>query len=479
MAICLDLFLVSDRYDAADGQDPRTAEWPPHPGRGFAALRSVADDDELFVLRELERRPPPVVHASAAISVGRSRAYVVTNTLAAGGGNLSHPGRTSGLRERRSAYPQQSRVQFVWTSDDAFDDKSVALLDALARRVPYLGRSTSVVLMGARRVDSVEAPPGLDVFEPVDDGSGDIQLRVPYAGYVDELNVLYEQGHSTWQASDGARARHWYRQVTSHESPLQGSTSASSEATVFRSAYHDLIVLRFIDRRPAGRLTPVFTAALRSMVMGQTANPLPPALHGHGYDGNPHVAYLGLPVCGSPFADGHLVGLAVAIPGMDEAERRRILRGILGPEGRGVVDLRVPGFRSEFTLEYRPDQPLPRSAADWHWTRPSKQWVTATPIVLDRYPKDGDLAAGVLQSVVLSGLPEPALVEVSTAALTSGAVHLAPRELPRRARGRLYCHARLHFDRQVAGPVLAGAGRYFGVGLFQPEASEGDRRASQ
>lgn len=472
MAICLDLFLVADRYDAADGQDPRTVEWPPHPGRGFAALRSVANDDELFVLRNLERRPPPVVHASAAISKGRSRAYVVTNTLAPAGGNLNHPGRTSGLRERRSAFPEHSRVQFIWNSDDAFDDESVALLDTLARRVPYLGRSTSVVLMEAQRVKNVEAPSGLDVFEPVDDGSGEVQLRVPYPGYADELTGLYEQGAPTWQASDGARARHWYRRIENRRGRQQPSPEAP-EGTVFRSAYRDLVLLRFLDRRPSGRLTTTFTAALRSMVMGQTSNPLPPALHGHGYDGNPHVAYLGLPVCGGPFADGHLAGLAVAIPGMDEAERRRILRGILGSHGRNEVELRVPGFRDVFTLEYRPDESRPRSATDWHWMRPAKQWVTATPIVLDRYPKKGDLAAGVLQSVVLSGLPEPALVEVSTAALTTGAVELSPRELPKRARGRLYCHARLTFDQRVAGPVLAGAGRYFGVGLFQPEVDEG------
>lgn len=477
MAICLDLFLVADRYDAADGQDPRTVEWPPHPGRGFAALRSVANDDELFVLRDLESCPPPVVHASAEIFLGRSRAYVVTNTVSAGGGNLSHLGRTSGLRERRSAFPQQSRVQFVWTADEAFDDNSVALLDALARRVPYLGRSTSVVLMGARRVESIEAPPGLQAFEPADDGSGEVQLRVPYPGYIDELNALYEEGSSAWQASDGARARRWYRRAGSDRDQRSTGVEASGES-VFRSAYRDLIALRFVDHRPSGRLTPVFTAALRSMVMGQTANPLPPALHGHGYDGNPHVAYLALPVCGNPFADGHLVGLAVAIPGMEEADRRRILRGILGSKEAGEIQLRVPGFRNNFTLEYLPNERLPRSATDWHWRRPSKHWVTATPIVLDRYPKRGDLASGVLQSVVLSGLPEPALVEVSTSALATGAVELSPRELPKRARGRLYCHARLTFGQQVAGPVLVGAGRYFGVGLFQPETSEGDPSAS-
>lgn len=471
MPLCLDLFLVGDRYDAADGQDPRASEWPPHPARVFSALRSVATNDDLPALRELECLAPPVVHASDAVSEGASRAYVVTNSLASEGGNLSHPGRTSGLRTRRSVVPEQPRVQFVWAPDDAFTAELVATLDELARRVPYLGRSTSVALMSVRQIDEVAVPDGLHRYEPSTDGTGQTQLRVPYPGYVDELNALYDAGLSAWQASDGAQARRAYLRVAEQSEPADPQ---QPDDRVFRSAYQDLVILRFRDRSPAGRLAPIFTAALRSKVMSQTDQPLPPALHGHGYDGNPHVAYLALPVCGGPHADGHLVGLAVAIPGMDAQERRRILRGILHAETEGQVLLRVPGFREEFALEYRPEETRPRSAAGSYWTRASRQWVTSTPIVLDRYPKRGDLASGVLQSFTLAGLPEPSLVEVSTSALTTGAVELGPHELPRRARGRLYCHARVRFDQPVAGPMLVGAGRYFGVGLLQPEKTDGE-----
>ena len=463
MAICLDLFLAADRYDAAGGQDPRAVEWPPHPARVFSAFRSVATDEDLPALRELERLSPPIVHASDAVEEGRSRAYVVTNTLASTGGNLNHPGRTSGLRERRSIFPHHSRVQLIWQASDELADEIVARLDSLARRVPYLGRSTSVALMGVRRVDAATVPDGLRAYQPVDDDSGTLRLRVPYPGYTDELNALYGQGLSAWQATDGARAKRWYR--------LMDGLASALPLGEYQSPYRDLVVLRFVDARPAGRMTPVFTAALRSMVMGQTSQPLPPALHGHGFDGHPHVAYLGLPVCGSPHADGHLVGLAVAIPGMEEQERRRILRGILKSEDpeASLVKLDVPGFRKPLMLKYQPDKPVPRAATDWHWKRKSRQWVTATPIVLDRYPKDGDVASGVLRSITNTGFPEPALVEVSTAALSTGAVDLKPTELPRRARGRLFCHARVKFDQPVWGPVLAGAGRYFGVGLFLPE----------
>lgn len=465
MAICLDLFLIADRYDAAGGQDPRADEWPPHPARVFSALRSVAEDEDLSTLRALERLAPPTIHASGLAGRGESRTFVVTNIIRSEGGNLSHPARTSGLRVKRSVFPTSSRVQIVWAEDDDVPRIDVGLLDAMARRVPYLGRSTSVVLMGAQRVAQVAVPEDLEAYEPCDEG-GELDIRVPYPGYVDELDALYEEGALAWQASDGGRARQRYH---------RGGESAVAETTGFRSPYRDLVALRFADRRPAGREIPTFSAALRSLVMSQTGDPLPPALHGHDYDGNPHVAYLGLPVCGSPHADGHLVALAVAIPGMDEGERRRVLRGLLGPGGDGRVSLRVPGFSEPFALEYRSDEPLPRSATARHWSWPSRRWVTVTPIVLDRYPKRGDLAAAVMKSVVLAGLPEPLLVEASTEALIQGAVRLSPRELPKRAQGRLFCHARITFDQPVSGPVLVGAGRYFGVGLLQPEYyKEGD-----
>jgi len=49
------------------------------------------------------------------------------------------------------------------------------------------------------------------------------------------------------------------------------------------------------------------------------------------------------------------------------------------------------------------------------------------------------------------------------------AVQFRPEELPTHARGRLFCHARITFGQQVSGPMLVGAGRYFGVGLLLPE----------
>lgn len=464
MPISLDVYLVAGRYDAGGGQDPRSAEWPPHPARALSALRSVAEEDDLPALRELEVLPPPAVHASALVSESRSRSFVVTNVRDPKGGNLNHPGRTSGLRERSTAFPIDPHVQFLWTDDSAIPDETVTRLDTLARRVPYLGRSTSVVLMGVRRVADSAPREALEVFVPSDAPTG-TQLRVPYSGYTDELSELYLADTPAWQASDAGRARQYYT------NPVAGAADDSAPSLpVWPSPYPDLVVLRLDGLKPPGRLTTLFTQALRSRVMSQTQDPLPPALHGHGLEGQPHVAYLGLPFSGFENADGHLVALAVAIPGLPQAERRTILRGLLGPDPSIPVPLEVSALRREVTLRYAPDEWRPFSARPERWSQTSLQWVTVTPIVLDRYPKNGDLHGEVARSLTSAGYPPPLSVEVAKLPLTDGAIVLAPSELPRRAKGRIYCHARVTFDQPVSGPVIAGAGRYFGVGLFAPES---------
>ncbi len=67
------------------------------------------------------------------------------------------------------------------------------------------------------------------------------------------------------------------------------------------------------------------------------------------------------------------------------------------------------------------------------------------------------------------GLPEPVEVEVGHVSRLRG-VPISPEFRLGRKPGmppRPYWHAALTFDREVRGPILLGAGRYFGLGLFR------------
>ncbi|MDQ1288045.1 MAG: CRISPR-associated protein Csb2, partial [Actinomycetota bacterium] len=125
----------------------------------------------------------------------------------------------------------------------------------------------------------------------------------------------------------------------------------------------------------------------------------------------------------------------------------------------------------EVQLVYRPTETKPWGATPDRWRQASTRWVTATPVVLDRFPDspDADDVEHVVRiSLRTVGLPDPIDVETSRQPLLPGAVRLRPADLPRRARGRLFRHVAVTFDRPVAGPVLVGAGRYLGVGLLAP-----------
>lgn len=472
MPVVVAVELLTGLYEAGDVADVVEAEWPPHPARLFCALVAAArGEQDRAALAWLERQPPPVVCAAAQrVSAARS-AYVVTNATDQKPGSQFYPGRTNGLRTRARTAPASPTVRFVWEDLDP-PAGMVEALDAVARRVPYLGRSTGVALVSAAVLASVPAVDGVTaVFEPCLLDDARVSLRVPYPGYLADLDGLFDAGRPAHEVS---RLRGYRHRST--------ATTGSASGVVEPSAYTDVVVFRLAGLRPDGRLAARFTAALRTAVLGRAGDSAPPALHGHGADGRPHVAFLALPDVGQQHAVGHLLGLAVAVPRLPDDERRAVLAAVLGlrrpgPDGApaAAVDLRVPGI-GEVELAYAPGLVRPWGADPERWRRGSTRWVSATPVVLDRYPKGaGGAEAEVLRSCRMLGLPDPVDVQVSPERLIAGGVRMRPHDLPPKVRGRLFQHVALTFDRPVSGPVLLGAGRYLGVGLLAPVTSAAER----
>jgi CRISPR-associated protein Csb2 len=470
VTLIVDIALQSADYQAA-GENRLVAEWPPHPARVFCALvASACCAEDHSALRWLEDQPAPDIHAAArAMPVLRS-AYVVTNAVKKGGGSQFHPGRNNALRSRAAAVTSSARVRIVW-SGAAPDPALVRRLDQMARRVPYLGRSSGLAMLSCQVADVADAEPELVCFEPALGEDGDYQLRVPFRGYLDALADQYRQGRPSWEISRTVG----YRQRTGDNTEPEGARVQSVAAGEIRSVYTDVIVMRFERYRPDGSLAAVFTEALRRAVMSVTPDPLPVALHGHDAPGRPHVAFLALPDVGHSHADSRLLGMAVAIPELPDVERRAIVRGVLSAtrvdddEGHGgrAFHLEVPRL-GEVVLTYRPGLVRPWALDPRRWRQGSDQWVSATPVVLDRYPRHGDIEAEIVRSCLAAGLPEPDDLVVSTSPLVTGGVRLRPRDLPKHAQSRIYRHVSLHFPRRVAGPVLLGAGRYLGIGLLAP-----------
>jgi CRISPR-associated protein Csb2 len=126
-------------------------------------------------------------------------------------------------------------------------------------------------------------------------------------------------------------------------------------------------------------------------------------------------------------------------------------------------------------LRYQLGLVRPWGASPQRWRQGSRRWMSATPMVLDRYPKRAERVADEVRRCLRTvGLPEPVDVQVSLEPLLPGAARLRPLDLPDQTRGRLFRHVAVTFERRVSGPVLAGAGRYLGVGLFAPVGTDGD-----
>jgi len=495
MYLVIDIELISGRYDAAGALDREVSEWPPHPARVFSALVASARSElDRKALRWLEELPPPIVQAAPQPLVLKRQSFVVTNKMTsqmretrspggdddengqgkrhrqAKGGNQIYPARTNVSKTRRSVFPNSSQVRVIWP-DIQVDDEIVQCLDVLARRVPYLGRSTSIATLSVTtrsESDPPSLPNGLVEFQPDPNTKDEILLRVPYKTYLQCLIDQFEENRPAWEVS-----RHVNYQLKRLE---EDEVPSGAPVRTRPSVYRDLIILRFVGIRPDGRLTTLFTEALRTAVMSVTEKPLPQALHGHGPGGSPHVAFLALPNVGNIHADGHLLGMAVAIPNLPEDERRRIVRGVLlhmaandhssNPNQR-TLQITVPKI-GKVLLAYQPGLVKPWGLTPERWRRSSRKWVSATPVVLDRYPRKGDIEKEIVRSCSIVGLPEPTTVRISNAPLAPGAIKMQPTDLPRRTQGKLFRHIELHFPELVSGPVLLGAGRYLGIGLMVP-----------
>lgn len=142
--LVVELTLFGGTYEASLGAGP---EWPPHPGRLFSALvaqaaEGTADDE---ALEWLQGQALPVVLASAAKG-STMQAFVPTNAVGKADTHQTYLGRTAGSRTWHRAHPLADTVHMVWeTAQPSAEVRSS--LQRLCRRVPYLGRAASPVLV--------------------------------------------------------------------------------------------------------------------------------------------------------------------------------------------------------------------------------------------------------------------------------------------------------------------------------------------
>ena len=171
--LTLSVIFIGGTYEAAlDGQP----EWPPHPGRVFNALVAQAEPEsnDRDALVWLENQLPPVVLATEA-KASSLEAYVPTNAVdAAKDTHQSHLGRMALPRAWHRSHPERAEIVLAWEAADAAPE-IVSGLARLCRRVPYLGRASSPVVMTV----GVNPPDAEGFLRWEHPGDRSIRLRVP------------------------------------------------------------------------------------------------------------------------------------------------------------------------------------------------------------------------------------------------------------------------------------------------------------
>ena len=410
-------FLVTPQL--ADPASPQYGEWPPAPDRVFQALVATAAETgkDLRILGHLESAPD--IQATDATITRAPRRYVPDNFRRS---DRYHQG---AARYLPTVLPESPVVTYVWRNVPA---EAVASLRAIVEQLSCVGRAASLVRGTLVEAEAVEVTwiPG---------AHGEVALRVPHPGRLDELCAAYEAGlHAPTAAAAG------YRRAAA----LYPSTE-----------WGDLLVVR-PERQLAMAQTARWADKMRRAVMSHAGEDVPAFIHGHGV--HRHVAWAAIPDVGHTYASGMILGLGCWLP----ADATLAERGLVGSLLLRVSDLE--GIR----LQLDPVGLKGLQASTW--SRASRVWATATPMALDRWPKNKRPAEDIVrQSLAGLGLPEPLRVACANLPSVKGAVNA--RNYPARNGNRFITHAVIEWERPVVGPLLIGADRYFGSGLCRPLAA--------
>lgn len=471
------------------------------PTNDASALSGI--DNQLVKLREAElaleaadgskaraRMQTKLAKALEAVAKSSAKSGAADGKGAPGSARAVLPaGRSRQPRHFPVSFPDEPVVHLCWA--EAPPDATVRALDRVAARVARLGHSSSLVSM---RVTSDSGEEG-ERTTWVPDERGELILRVPTEG---QLRRLEEQ-----------HARH--QQVEPRVLPggfvAYDPARPSDEGAVAGSSFDDRGWISFQVASPSlgGRrylldasLAQQVARALRGTLLRNGGKEWPETLSGHAPDGTPaqgaHLAFVPLADVGHEHASGSILGVALIPPRDLDAHARDVLARAIGgaealarqndPEGSPPKLRLTLGRNGVLHLQRLRDLPALKTLQTQTWTRASRRWVSATAIALDRNPGNlgsrdaatvaravAEAEAIVAASCTHVGLPEPAAVWVHARSLLAGAP-AARRFMPfpstPNGPRRVCVHAEVLFDEPVRGPVMLGAGRYFGLGLCRP-----------
>lgn len=526
MALTISLQFPTGRYVAGRWDDREELEWPPHPARLCLGLidalhRGGNLPPERAALEWLcaQGAPHLAIPAEAEISRQKLDGFFVPQNPSDLGNGLQHP-RKARAFPLVALDPDQPTVWFHWPAAEAAEEIRDAL-GSLLERLPRFGHSSSFCL--ARIADS--APPDSDwqCLEPISPDSTlppEHQLRVPYAGLLAAAEAAFDAADREAEmrklitaAAKSAKPDKPLKPAASprgrHDPPRrwQNYALAGREPAALTPWDSRLLILRQTSGTRLGivstwQVTERLHKAILSNWDDAGYGPIPAWLSGHetrpapGQSGAPlrtrsHLAIVPLPYVGATHADGHLLGLALALPrpesaGVTPADLRRQWQQAMAALFGSKETLKLHAHDGSWEIHLQPEaafsnQPSRQALDPGRWTRPALVWQTVTPILLDRHPKPDfrknpeawkeSCRKIIRQSCANLRLPEPVRIDPAMIPPLPGVPYAGKFPAPGQRPGmpvRVRVHATIEFPQAIQGPLLLGAGRHRGYGLMLP-----------
>jgi CRISPR-associated protein Csb2 len=482
--VALEIELLTGSYRATL-PDRETPEWPPSPERVLSALTQAWGDGdqqeiERSALEWLECQPAPIIEADKLEEVSRRDTPTVfvppnDDTIPGSRGKAKADPSWAGVfpafrkmkpRIFNAITPSNPLVRMAWPTEPS--DTIREALSALASRIVSIGHSASLT-----RVHLVSEV----VLDPqrtwVPDPEGDVSIRTAHPGRLADLIHWHTTGGSV---KSKASARYQTPRELRKIVPFS-EFGDSSDWFVFEdnggSFCPDILGFAHVAKR------------IRDALMSISPQPVSERLSGHAPDGNPtlhpHLAFVPLCNVGWEHSTGDLLGFAVVLPRGLPAEERAPLINILsafarlGQGDEAHTEIMLGGDRV-WQVQYAGSTPSRSSLKPERWCSKNRVWASTTPILLDRYVRDPNQEKEVVAASCRSiGLPTPSAVEIHrhSALRASPPASSQQWSFPSSKLGsRVRRHVVLEFDEPVAGPVILGAGRYYGFGLCLPLKGE-------
>jgi CRISPR-associated protein Csb2 len=520
-------------------------EWPPHPDRVFMALVAAWGESgenlkEKAALLWLESLGSPALKVSLETSNETSTRTAFTTYVPVNDGcsPISKKGKTETplgtlpfgrARNGRSfptIIPDDPTFHLVWPGTELANEHKLAL-DRLCGQVTYLGHSATPIRIW---IEPQQVEPNLVPTS----GHARFQFRVFAPGRLEHLEARYnrrgvDEYHRLTQDEEhlqkmtkslkGKEKKETQTQLNTIQSklkelfgeaspqtlrPLPGQWQGYStpdlpvENPVVDGPYEPGLIVLKQDRGRRFSLEScgMIADAIRNTLMSRYGTNPPEWVSGHAPDGSPSRLRrpLSLPLgfVGREHADGHLLGVAIAVPREFNDDQINMLYELLGRHDETnrndrdldqdvpflSLSLRVAVGNLDLVLDETNERNPKINLRPSTWVNPSSRWTTVTPIVLPQFPRRQlCLDQVIAKASIDAGYPELKSVRTGHAPFLEGVPHARSFDPHSRSSKikphggpplRLWTHAEIEFSQSVRGPVIIGAGRYRGFGFCRP-----------